>query len=77
MFKIGEKAWYRGAWGSEPARLCTITGEGEKRGRVVYDCQLESGATHWGYSDQFARNVYNPIFGRDMPELPRGAFRFN
>lgn len=48
-FTIGQKVLYRGAWGTNNPRLCTITGKGEKNDRTVYDNDLG----HWGYAYQY------------------------
>lgn len=49
--KVGDRAYYRGDFGSGPAKLVMIVGIDEKDGRTVYDC--DDG--HWGYEDQFRR----------------------
>lgn len=48
-FTIGQKVLYRGAWGTNLPRVCTITGRGVEAGRVVYDNSLG----HWGYAYQY------------------------
>ena len=47
------KAWYRGAWGTQPRRLVTVTGIDTNKGRIVLDCTDEAGCNHWGYLNQF------------------------
>lgn len=38
--RIGDRVMYSGAFGSNRAVPCTITGYGTKNGRVVYDNDL-------------------------------------
>lgn len=47
--KVGDKVAYRGSWGDAVPELVTITGVGEKNGRVIYDTD----GGRWGYADQF------------------------
>lgn len=48
---VGTLVSYRGGWGNRPPVLCTITGQGEKNGKTVYDNSLG----HWGYRDQYEK----------------------
>lgn len=59
MFDVGTRVFYSGAWGSRVPQLATITGYGEKNGRLVYDCRLDNGACHWGYANQFRGPVWS------------------
>ena len=52
-FGIGDRVLYRGSWGTGPAQPGTIIGDGIESNATVYDVQLESGETKWGYADQF------------------------
>lgn len=58
--QVGERAIYRGAWGSGPGVAVRITGEGEKNGRRVLDA--DNG--HWGYESQFTRIVHPRLSDR-------------
>jgi hypothetical protein len=50
----GTRVLYAGAWGARPPQPGTITGRGEKNGQPVFDVELDNGATHWGYTNQFS-----------------------
>ena len=54
-FKVGDKVYYRGGWGREPAKSGTIIGIGEKNDQVVFDVALDDGDQRWGYANQFSR----------------------
>ena len=54
-FKVGDKVWYRGAWGSEPKKKGTITDLDEKNDRAVYGVDCDDKDSRWGYEDQFER----------------------
>ncbi len=64
-FKVGDKVFYRGGWGTEAQVSCEITGVGEKNGLVVYDNSLG----HWGFVEQyrFIRLFPDPDVGLDAP----------
>lgn len=58
MLRIGQRVEYRGRWGRGHAQPGTITGIGEVRegtpyAERVYDVDLDTGARHWGYPEQF------------------------
>ena len=48
---VGSRVSYRGGFGTDPASVATVTGTGEKNGRVVY--MLSDG--HWCYGYQVER----------------------
>jgi hypothetical protein len=50
---IGDRVLYAGAWGTEDPQPGIILGRGEKNGKPVFDVQLDNGAEHWGYANQF------------------------
>ena len=53
--KVGDLAWYRGAWNARPPVLCRIVGVGEKNGEPVLDYTvLGTTDQHWGYAHQFS-----------------------
>lgn len=54
MFEIGDKVWYRGAWGSQPPVAAVITGSSRKHGATAFDCQVTGQYRgSWGYLHQF------------------------
>lgn len=50
-YKLRERVYWRGGFGSEPKKLATITGFGEKNGRKLVD--LSNG--HWAYTSQISK----------------------
>lgn len=54
MFKIGDKVWYRGDFGSGASRPGVVVGVDEKDGELVYDVKHDRGI-NWGYADQVSR----------------------
>lgn len=61
MFTIGDKVWYKGAWGGDTSRPAIITGTGVHKGRVVYDNDLG----HWGYESQYLKRSEVHCVGED------------
>jgi hypothetical protein len=48
QYEIGQRVMWSGGWGTYPPVAATITGNGEKNGKPVYD--LNNG--HWAYEYQ-------------------------
>ena len=69
VLKIGDKVWWRGGFGSEPAKLAVVEGieitGGHKYGdpvdevpwSEVYDrnVTVDLDSEHWAYADQISR----------------------
>ncbi len=53
MLTIGDRVLYKGSWGHHAPQTGTIVGAGIDEGLIVFDVRLDSGASHWGYADQF------------------------
>jgi hypothetical protein len=54
--KVGDRVLYRGMYGADAPKLGTIVGmeeDEDKGGTMIYDVDLDDGATHWGYTNQF------------------------
>lgn len=50
---LGDRVMYAGGWGRNVPMPGTVTGGGIENGEEVIDVQLDCGAKHWGYPDQF------------------------